>query len=350
MKRLLGLLLLLVAFNVSAIEINDKLSGSWYNSDQDGHGLNVATLNEDLTLVYWYVYHTDGTPMFLITVGTNDGNRTSGTTYYHTGMKFGDFNPDDVQQTVWGTSTVTFTDCNTATLEYSSDDPAYGSGSIPMTRLTFVSGLKCSDSPLHGNYLGVWEELDEVGWGFTILFANGDMAFASGSLESAGVGFGEWWVTGSNSFSFKAEVYFVSGGSRNVTGSGKFNKDEVTANYSSFGKMTATPIQNFQYGLTTAKMAGDYIMYNWDELYVGTATIQNDGTLSGTTLQGCQVNGKFLVPDTNFNQAYFIDSSVSNCGDTLYGEGAAIYRYAIDEIVVMGKNSSRGYVWSLKRN
>jgi len=135
MKRIFGLLLFLVAFNVSAIEINSKLSGSWYNPDQNGHGLNVATLDENLTLVYWYVYHTDGTPMFLITVGTNDGNRTSGTTYYHTGMRFGDFNPDDVQQEVWGTSTVTFTDCYTATLEYSANDAVKKFASISQNLL-----------------------------------------------------------------------------------------------------------------------------------------------------------------------------------------------------------------------
>lgn len=125
--------------------VSNGYSGAWYNADQDGHGLNVHVLNENSTLIYWYVYHTDGTPMFLITVGENDGNSTTGTTYYHTGMKFGEFDPNDIQQTVWGTSTVTFHDCNNATLEYSADDFAYGSGSISMTKLADVSGLECSD-------------------------------------------------------------------------------------------------------------------------------------------------------------------------------------------------------------
>ena len=116
MKRLLVLLLLFAAFNVSAIEINSKLSGVWYKPSQDGHGLNVVILDESSTLIYWYVYHTDGTPMFLVTVGQNQGNRTTGTTYYHTGMKFGEFDPNDVNETVWGTSTVTFNSCNSATL------------------------------------------------------------------------------------------------------------------------------------------------------------------------------------------------------------------------------------------
>ncbi len=269
MKRIFSLLLLLVAFNASAIEINSKLSGSWFNKDQDGHGLNVATLNEDQTLVYWYVYHTDGTPMFLITVGTNSGNRTTGTTYYHTGMKFGDFNPDDVQQTVWGTSTVTFHGCNSATLEYSSNDPAYGSGTIPMTRLTFVSGIKCSDSPLHGTYFGAWANNGEVGYGIATLFENGDMAFGAGSDTSGEVGIGDWWVTGNNSFAFAATSYSVLGGWVDISGSGNFNEDALTATYSGSGELVATPIPSFQHSLNTSKMAGAYSIYDSNEAIIG---------------------------------------------------------------------------------
>ena len=59
MKRICCLLLLLVTFNVSAIDIKPSLSGSWYNPDQDGHGLSIEVLDENRTLVYWYVYHPD---------------------------------------------------------------------------------------------------------------------------------------------------------------------------------------------------------------------------------------------------------------------------------------------------
>jgi hypothetical protein len=127
-------------------QINTGLSGAWYNEDQDGHGLNVIVLDENRTIIYWYVYHTDGTPMFLIIDGTNLGNSTTGVAYYSAGMRFGEFNPNDHELTAWGMSTVTFHDCNNLTLEYSLDDPAYGSGSIPMTKLANISGLECSNS------------------------------------------------------------------------------------------------------------------------------------------------------------------------------------------------------------
>ena len=63
MNRLFGLLLLFVAFNVSAIEINSRLSASYYNALQSGHGVNVEALNDTTTVIYWYAYHIDRTPM-----------------------------------------------------------------------------------------------------------------------------------------------------------------------------------------------------------------------------------------------------------------------------------------------
>lgn len=347
MKRIFSLFLLFVTFNVSAIEINNKLSGSWYNPAQDGHGLNVATLDETRTVIYWYVYHTDGTPMFLTTVGTNNGNRTSGTTYYNTGMKFGSFNPDDRQQTEWGTSTVTFTDCNNATLEYSANDPAYGSGTIPMTRLASVSGIKCSDSLLHGTYSGSWADSGEVGYGFATLFENGDMVYFSQSAESAGVGAGQWRVTGGNRFAFDVTVFSAFGGWRDVSGSGTFSEDDLTATYTGNGSLFAAPMPSFQHSLNTEKMAGNYQIYDWSDMIVGSATIQNNGRVTGTTNDGCTIDGSFYVPNTNFNQAY-IDANILNCGETVRVQGGAVYRNSLNEIVVAAFDGWFGYVWTLK--
>ena len=347
MKRIFGLLLLFVAFNVSAIEISSKLSGAWYNPSQDGHGLSVAVLDENRTLIFWYVYHTDGTPMFLITVGENQGNSTTGTTYYNTGMKFGEFNPDDRQQTVWGTSTVTFSDCNTATLEYSSNDPAYGSGSIPMVRLAFVSGLKCSDSPLHGNYLGIWVEPSEVGYGIAIFFENGDMVSFSRSDKSGGVSVGQWRVTGSNNFAIDVTEYSVFGGREEFSGSGRFSEEGLRATYPDNGEFFATPDPSFQHSLTTAKMAGTYDIHDLFGAVIGSATVESDGKVSGSIFDGCEIVGAINVPNTNFNQAY-LDVQVSNCGDIERINGAAVYYNLENVIAVLATDGWTGYNWILK--
>ena len=347
MKHILGLLLCVIAFNAFAIDIKPSLSGSWFNPDQNGHGLSVEVLEDNKTLIYWYVYHPDGTPMFLITVGNNSGNRTSGETYYQTGMRFGDFNPNDVKQTIWGTTTVTFNDCGSASLRYSSNDPAYGSGTIPMQRLVSIAGNKCTDSVLHGTYNAVIHEQGDFGFGLAMLFENGDMVYFAGNELFGAVGGGVWRVTGSNTFAFDATSYSVFGGWNDVSGSGTFNEDALTATYTGNGELFATPIPSFQHGLSTAKMAGTYDIHDLNDTVIGTANVRSDGDITGSTVDGCKFDGALYVPNTEFNQAY-IDAQVSNCGDIERILGAAVYNNPQELIVVAAFDGLTGYIWMLK--
>ena len=348
MKRIFSLFLLfLVTFNVFAIEINSTLSGVWYNGNQSGHGLNIVVLDENTTIVYWYVYHTDGTPTFLVTVGQNQGNRVTGPTYYNTGMKFGGFDPNDIVEAVWGTSTVTFSDCNNASLQYTFNDPAYGSGTIPMQRLLSVSRLKCSDSPLHGNYFGAWEEGGEVGYGIATLFEDGYLVFGNESDTSGEIAIGEWSVTGDNSFAFSAISYSVLGGWVNLAGSGSFNEDTLSATYTGNGSFVATPVPSFQHGLNTSKMAGAYNIHDGSGSIVGSATIESNGNVSGSTSSGCTFVGAFLVPNTSFNQAN-MELDVSNCGDTVSIKGSAVYNNPQNAIVIAAADGWSGFSWTLR--
>jgi len=349
MKKILGLVLFCIAFNASAIEINSSLSGIWYNPEQSGHGLNIAVLDENTTVVYWYVYHTDGTPMFLITVGQNQGNTISGITYYNTGMKFGEFNKNDIVETEWGSATLTFSDCNTVSLQYNANDPAYGSGTIPMQRLASVAGEKCTENPLHGNYNGSWSQGGEIGYGVAALFQNGDLVFWAESDTSAEVGIGTWWATSDHTFQFNGTSYSVFGGTSYIAGSGNYDEDGLFAYYTGGGYLFATRVPSFQNGLTTVELAGDYDVYAVDDSFVGSLTVQGDGTFSGTVQPGCQVSGSFVVPDINFNQAYLSGASISGCGATIYGSGAAVYRKSTDEIVIAAASDTTGYAWTLKR-
>lgn len=348
MKHIFSLVLLFfVTFNVFAIDINSTLSGVWYNANQSGHGLNVVVMDENTTIVYWYVYHTDGTPMFLITVGQNQGNQVTGPTYYNTGMKFGEFNPNDIQETVWGTSTVTFNDCNNALLQYSFDDPAYGSGTIAMQRIASVARSKCTDSPLHGTYFGAWEESGEIGYGIATLFEDGYMVFAAEGDASGDVGVGEWWVTGNDSFAFEATSYSVFGGWVDLSGSGNFNEDALTASYTGNGAFAATPMPSFQHSLSTSKLAGAYNIDDSSGNIIGSITIESNGDISGSTFSGCNFSGTIEVPNTNFNQAY-MELDVSNCGDTVIIIGSAVYNNPQNAIVIAGADGWYGYVWTLR--
>ena len=76
MKAIKYALLLFAFFSLDAWgqDINRFLSGSWYNPAQDGHGFSVEVLPDNRTVLYWYVYHPDGTPTFIVASGDNIGN------------------------------------------------------------------------------------------------------------------------------------------------------------------------------------------------------------------------------------------------------------------------------------
>jgi len=348
MKTIFSVLFLLFCQSSFGMEIDKRLSGSWYNPVQDGHGINVEVLNDNKTVVYWYVYHTDGTPMFLTTVGTNTGDTTAGTTKYHTGMQFGSFNPIDRQQIPWGTASVTFHDCTNATLQYQADDPAYGGGTIPMERLTFVHGLKCSDSPLHGTYYTSLVEFmtGQVAMGVALFFEHGDLFYMAGGNLDALSGAGNWYMTDDKAFSFNANTYSTGGAAAGISGSGIYDEDNLMADYTGLGQLLATPAASFQRGLSTSKLAGTYFIVDYfTPSGFGSATVASDGAVSGTTNDGCDINGRFEVPNALFNQAY-MNLEVVNCPNARQITGAATYDKDRQSILAMSNDGQSGYIWS----
>jgi len=53
------------------------------------------------------------------------------------------FDPAHLQGQPWGTLTFTFSDCNHGAVSWQSDIAGYGSGSMPIVRLTMPAGLSC---------------------------------------------------------------------------------------------------------------------------------------------------------------------------------------------------------------
>jgi hypothetical protein len=347
MKIIFSVLILFFCQSALGMEIDARLSGSWYNPSQSGHGINVEVLNDSDTLVYWYVYHPDGTPMFLSTVGTNTGDTTTGTALYHTGMLFGDFNPNDHQEPPWGTASVIFHDCNNATLEYQADNPAYGNGAIPMKRLTSVYGLKCSDAPLHGNYYASFISYitGPVATGVALFFGNGDLFYMSSDTQVFQSGAGSWNMIYDDQFSFSANAYSTGGTSESISGMGSKDDDGLMLDYGNLLGIIANPAASFQQGLSTSELAGTYrIVDYFTPSGFGSATVASDGAVSGTTDDGCQINGRFEVPNSLFNQAY-ISLELVNCPNARQITGAAVYDKVRQSILVMGNDGQFGYIW-----
>jgi len=102
-------------------DIGPAHSGSWYNEGQSGHGFSIEFgENPDgpLGLVYWYVYDTEGAPLFMLGTGVPEGNRIEVTFLSPTGMIYGDFDADSVALNDGGTAVLEFNDKNDGTFSY----------------------------------------------------------------------------------------------------------------------------------------------------------------------------------------------------------------------------------------
>ena len=139
------------------IPISGYLSTTWYTPNS-GEGIVMGVYerpNQPNTLVVaftWSAYAPNGNPVFL--VGQVDIERGAKTAtaplYYTTGGSLGGSGPIDPPH-LWGTTTVSFPDCNNMTLSYASNTglpgiPSFipqGSGTRNWVRLASQNGLRC---------------------------------------------------------------------------------------------------------------------------------------------------------------------------------------------------------------
>lgn len=345
MKKILWILLLFIlAENASAIEIDRFVSGSWYNPDQSGHGFSVEVISEDQTLIYWYVYHPDGTPTFLIAVGTNKNNVIQANAYYNSGMKFGEFNPADITEVPWGTLKLTVHSCNSATLEYNSqlehNGVPYGSGSIPLSRLFSIDEMQCSTVPHAGIYQGnFFSDIDSlVIPGMAVISPDGKFAAVSYDAMAA---IGNWSVNGS---SFSGSGTAVSADpdvtfSANVTMSGQISPEyRVVGTYNisggDYGSFDFYAIPSlYRRGISLPAISGNYSAFNLVSGATGSVSVSANGSLSGSDSLGCKYSGQFTLPDSDFNLLKVV-VTISSCGASngLYtGYGAQIDYYNLGD-------------------
>ncbi len=120
------------------------ISGAWFNPAQSGHGLSVEIIAPDRALVFWYTYDPSGNPFNLYLDGRIDGRRISGVGLAPRGMRFGSFDPAELTTSTWGQLSLEFDDCRSGRLNWAADDPAFGSASIPLIRLTGIHAQACT--------------------------------------------------------------------------------------------------------------------------------------------------------------------------------------------------------------
>jgi plastocyanin len=126
------------------------LSGNWFDpsANQGGHGFQFEFTNQNNTLVaIWFVYPPNGGGQnWIYAQGPFDPSQSTVTIPAEllNGPKFPPlYNSADLVQTLWGTLTFSFTDCDHGTASWNSTVPGYGSGSIPIQRLSSIQGTTC---------------------------------------------------------------------------------------------------------------------------------------------------------------------------------------------------------------
>jgi hypothetical protein len=115
-------------------------SGTYYDPARSGEGFMLQQFlvgGNWLTAVTWFTFDNVGNPMWLLGVGTAQGDALSFTLLRPTGTQFGDdFLASEVTRTPWGQATLSFDSCDRARLSWQANDPVYGSGILSAQRLT----------------------------------------------------------------------------------------------------------------------------------------------------------------------------------------------------------------------
>ena len=125
--------------------IGPGITGSWYNPAQSGQGFNVEVMQNNNFIAFWYAFDGAGHNLWLTGLATaNADSVTMNLTQTKGGFFPPNFDPTKIARTPWGTLTLQFADCNNGTATWAPADTAnFAAGSMPIKRLTAVSGLAC---------------------------------------------------------------------------------------------------------------------------------------------------------------------------------------------------------------
>lgn len=107
------------------IGIGPGHSGTFFNASQDGHGFSIEfgeAGGAPVGVVYWYTYDDQGNNVFLIGVGTPDGDTLEVDFTSALGMAYGDFDPATVTRNSGGSGVFTFTSRDSAVFSYTPSD------------------------------------------------------------------------------------------------------------------------------------------------------------------------------------------------------------------------------------
>jgi hypothetical protein len=122
-----------------------RYAGSWYRGPAaSGDGIQFQVSPEGLGVLLWYTFDPEGRAAWLLGVA----ERAEGPGAWRfdmlrpRGTRFGtDFDSDAVQTPSWGSATLEFSGCDTATLGWDASEAGWADGELALQRLTRPAGV-----------------------------------------------------------------------------------------------------------------------------------------------------------------------------------------------------------------
>ncbi|WP_181918915.1 hypothetical protein [Wenzhouxiangella sediminis] len=135
-----------------AIMISGGFTGNWFNPEASGQGFQLQVMPDGRAVAFWFTYDANGNQVWLVGEDYIDGNTLNLQMSQPVGASFGDgYNSDDVELIPFGTVSLTFDDCNSGTATWQSSNPDFGSGQMPLQRLSSSAGVNCTGSAADNN-------------------------------------------------------------------------------------------------------------------------------------------------------------------------------------------------------
>lgn len=158
------------------------MTGNWFSPDQAGHGIQIEMLDAGRALVAWYTYDRQGNPLWLFGAGRVQGTTIEATLSEHAGGRppahWGEATPVAVE---WGKVSIDFDNCQQGTLAWESADPDFGTGTLPLARLTSIAGVRCDAEERFG--LQLTYSFERGAQGFAPVFADLPVDYDPGIYE-----------------------------------------------------------------------------------------------------------------------------------------------------------------------
>lgn len=124
--------------------IRADMSGNWFNPEQSGHGIQLEVLDNGRVVLAWYTFDRNGNPLWLFGVGQPNLLTVEVDLLQFTGGRPPAFwDEAEVTSEPWGSLVMEFDTCDAGTLSWTSEDPDFPSGEMPIERLTKLQGLRC---------------------------------------------------------------------------------------------------------------------------------------------------------------------------------------------------------------